>query len=102
MQATGAIVRRVGVVISHARFLTGGALAGARRHIPGDSVALTFDDGPHPGTTDRVLDILSELKVQATFFCVGRNAKSHPQLVRRALTEGHGIGSHSYSHPYAA
>ena len=74
-------------------------VAGAgRRTLPG-TVALTFDDGPHPGSTDRVLDVLAGLDVRATFFCVGQNAERHPGLVRRALDEGHAVGSHSHTHP---
>ncbi len=77
-------------------------LAGARRRVPDGTVALTFDDGPHPTSTGRILDTLAELDVKATFFCVGRNARRHPELVLRALAEGHGIGSHSLSHPHPA
>lgn len=62
-------------------------------------MALTFDDGPKPGSTDRVLDVLGELEVRATFFCVGRNAQRHPDLVRRIRDEGHAVGSHSFTHP---
>jgi peptidoglycan/xylan/chitin deacetylase (PgdA/CDA1 family) len=65
-------------------------------------VALTFDDGPHPTSTGRVLDTLAELDVPATFFCVGRNAERYPHLVTRALTDGHAVGSHSVSHPHPA
>jgi len=62
-------------------------------------LVLTFDDGPWPGTTPRVLDALKRECVRATFFLLGRNAAAHPQLARRALAEGHTIGHHSYSHP---
>lgn len=61
-------------------------------------VALTFDDGPMPGTTNLVLDMLEKLDVVATFFCVGRNAERHPTLLRRMLSDGHAIGSHSLTH----
>lgn len=61
-------------------------------------VAVTFDDGPVPGTTDRVLDALEALDVQATFFCVGRNAARHPGLLARMRDGGHAIGSHSLTH----
>jgi peptidoglycan/xylan/chitin deacetylase (PgdA/CDA1 family) len=74
-------------------------LARVNRRASGDAVALTFDDGPHPGYTDRILDILAELDVRATFFCVGKNAERHPGLLRRLRSEGHAIGTHSYSHP---
>src|SRR3974390_2339100 len=62
-------------------------------------VVLTFDDGPWPGTTNRVLDALKHECVQATFFLLGRNAATTPALARRALAEGHTIGHHTYAHP---
>jgi peptidoglycan-N-acetylglucosamine deacetylase len=77
-------------------------LARANRFSSSGAVALTFDDGPQPGSTDRILDILAELDVRATFFCVGKNAEKHPELLRRVRSEGHAIGSHSYSHPHPA
>ena len=52
-----------------------------------------------PGATDRVLDILAELRVSATFFCVGKNVLAYPDLARRIRDEGHAVGSHSFSHP---
>ena len=77
-------------------------VAGVARRVPDGAVALTFDDGPHPSSTGRVLDALGDLGVRATFFCVGRNAQAHPGLVRRALAEGHAVGSHSATHPHPA
>jgi peptidoglycan-N-acetylglucosamine deacetylase len=62
-------------------------------------LVLTFDDGPWPGTTAKVLDALRTECVRATFFLLGRNAAANPQLARRALAEGHTVGHHSYSHP---
>jgi peptidoglycan-N-acetylglucosamine deacetylase len=62
-------------------------------------LVLTFDDGPWPGTTPKVLDALKDECVRATFFLLGRNAATHPQFARRALAEGHSVGHHSYSHP---
>lgn len=73
---------------------------GVRRRRGDGNVSLTFDDGPHLGTTDLVLDLLAELDVKATFFCVGRNARAHPELLRRMASEGHSVGSHSLTHPY--
>lgn len=78
----------------------GERLAGVNRCVAGGTVALTFDDGPHRGSTDRVLDVLAELAVPATFFCVGKNARAHPDLLRRIEAEGHAIGSHSLTHPH--
>ncbi|MCE2393248.1 polysaccharide deacetylase family protein [Candidatus Poribacteria bacterium] len=62
-------------------------------------VALTFDDGPHPPYTDRLLDVLAKHKVKATFFMIGNRIEKHPQTVHRVIVEGHQIGNHSYSHP---
>ena len=61
-------------------------------------VALTFDDGPDPAWTPRVLDMLKARGLKATFFVVGRNAEAHPELIRRIVAEGHEIGNHSYTH----
>ena len=65
-------------------------------------VALTFDDGPDPKWTPRVLDILKANGVTATFFLVGANAEKYPDLVRRIVAEGHEIGNHTYYHPNLA
>ncbi len=62
-------------------------------------LVLTFDDGPWPGTTPKVLDALKSECVRATFFLLGRNVAANPQFARRALAEGHTIAHHSYSHP---
>src|SRR5450631_1813816 len=62
-------------------------------------VVLTFDDGPWPGTTERILDALRQECVRATFFLIGRNAQARPALARRELAEGHTVAYHSFSHP---
>lgn len=62
-------------------------------------VVLTFDDGPWPGTTSRVLDALKAECVRATFFLLGQNALAHPALARRERAEGHTIGYHTFAHP---
>lgn len=61
-------------------------------------VALTFDDAPHSTQTPRILDILRQYNVKATFFCIGRNMELEPGIVARIADEGHIIGNHSYSH----
>lgn len=61
-------------------------------------VALTFDDGPHPEHTPKVLQILEEHGVHATFFVVGRKAKLHPELIRQIHEAGHELGLHGYQH----
>jgi peptidoglycan/xylan/chitin deacetylase (PgdA/CDA1 family) len=62
-------------------------------------VVLTFDDGPFPWPTAKVLDALRDACTKATFFTVGRMAKAYPELLRRELADGHSIGTHSYTHP---
>lgn len=62
------------------------------------AVALTFDDGPDPDHTPRLLEILAEHSARATFFLVGERAERHPELVRRIAAEGHTLGNHTYSH----
>jgi peptidoglycan/xylan/chitin deacetylase (PgdA/CDA1 family) len=62
------------------------------------AVALTFDDGPDASFTPRVLDILAEKQVPATFFVVGERAERYPELIRRAHDMGHVIGNHSHTH----
>lgn len=61
-------------------------------------LALTFDDGPVAGGTERVLDTLGELATPGTFFCLGVNTLQHPELVQRAVAEGHVVGNHSMEH----
>ena len=65
-------------------------------------VALTFDDGPDPRWTPRVLDILKAKQVPATFFVVGENALTERGLLKRMISEGHEVGSHTYTHPNLA
>lgn len=59
---------------------------------------LTFDDGPTTKATGKILDILKEEQVKATFFVVGKHVKEHPELVKREYDEGHYIANHGYSH----
>ena len=66
------------------------------RDVP--EIYLTFDDGPIPGVTDEVLDILKDFEAKATFFCVGGNVEKHPQLFRRLSAEGHAVGNHTWNH----
>jgi glycosyltransferase involved in cell wall biosynthesis/peptidoglycan/xylan/chitin deacetylase (PgdA/CDA1 family) len=62
------------------------------------SVSLTFDDGPHPEHTPRLLDMLKRHAIQATFFVVGRRVQAYPDLVRRIAAEGHDVANHSFFH----
>ena len=70
-------------------FLTRGSAAG---------ICLTFDDGPHPEYTPRVLDNLASGGLRGTFFVVGERAEQHPEIVRRIVNEGHEIGNHTWTH----
>lgn len=65
--------------------------------VPGD-VAITFDDGPDPQWTPRILDVLKAKQAPATFFVIGRNLQASPSLVQRMVNEGHEVGNHTYSH----
>ena len=62
-------------------------------------IALTFDDGPVPANTSRLLDILSRRNVKATFYVIGERAKNHPGVIRRIVNEGHEVGNHTWNHP---
>jgi cellulose synthase/poly-beta-1,6-N-acetylglucosamine synthase-like glycosyltransferase/peptidoglycan/xylan/chitin deacetylase (PgdA/CDA1 family) len=62
-------------------------------------VALTFDDGPDPRWTPKILDILKAKHAPATFFAIGENMQDRPDLVRREIAEGHIVGSHTWTHP---
>jgi len=64
----------------------------------GEGVALTFDDGPTPETTSKILALLASYNIKATFFLIGEKAEKYPQLVRDILTAGHTIGNHSWKH----
>ena len=64
------------------------------------AVAITFDDGPDPLTTQLLLKLLSKRQIKATFFVTGEKAAAHPQLVKEIVRQGHLVGNHSYKHSY--
>ena len=64
-----------------------------------NEVALTFDDGPDPAITPHVLDLLDRAAARATFFCIGRRAAAHPELVAEIVRRGHRVENHTWSHP---
>jgi peptidoglycan-N-acetylglucosamine deacetylase len=76
-------------------------LLGTVRRVETDEplVALTFDDGPHPVHTPRLLDVLAHHDARATFFMLGEHARAAPDVVRRAAEDGHAIGNHTLDHP---
>jgi peptidoglycan/xylan/chitin deacetylase (PgdA/CDA1 family) len=65
---------------------------------PPKYVAFTYDDGPHPDRTPRLLDLLAARNIRATFYVVGTNAVKYPQILRRMINEGHEIGNHTVNH----
>src|SRR6187399_1964741 len=71
-------------------------------HVDGPYIALTFDDGPSATLTPKLLDILAAHHIKATFFVLGEMVAEHPEIVARAVQEGHEIASHSWSHPNLA
>ncbi len=84
---------------------TGGPVVGTREgvldaaRLPPRTVVLTFDDGPDPTWTPRILDVLARHDVKASFFVLGKEVLRHPDLVRRLDAEGHEIGNHTFTHP---
>lgn len=61
-------------------------------------IYLTFDDGPNPEVTPRVLDILDEFEAKATFFCVGENVMKYPEIFQEVKHRGHAVGNHTFNH----
>lgn len=71
-------------------------------HVEGPFIAMTFDDGPSQKLTPKLLSILGDRHIKATFFVLGENVAEHPEIVAQAAQQGHEIGSHSWSHPNLA
>lgn len=67
-------------------------------HINTNAIAMTFDDGPHPVYTPKLLDILKERGIKATFFLIGKSVATHPEIVRRIVAEGHEVANHTWDH----
>jgi peptidoglycan/xylan/chitin deacetylase (PgdA/CDA1 family) len=61
-------------------------------------IYLTFDDGPHPEVTIKILDELKKYDAKATFFCIGKNVVAYPEVYKRVIDEGHAIGNHTHNH----
>lgn len=79
-------------------FSRGAGVTFSRVAVSGNYIAMTFDDGPHPQNTPRLLDMLRSRNIKATFYVIGRNVGNHPGIVRRTVAEGHEIGNHSQTH----
>jgi peptidoglycan-N-acetylglucosamine deacetylase len=78
---------------------TGPQITFSSVHVDGPYIAMTFDDGPNEKLTPKLLDLLAAHHIKATFFVIGENAAAHPEILQRAVREGHEIGNHSWSHP---
>ncbi len=102
-----AVICLIGLLLSGAAVKqpTNAPDSGARRftlspiHVSLPYIALTFDDGPDPKLTPKLLDMLAAHHAKATFFVVGKRVAQCPEIVARAAREGHEIGNHSWSHP---
>jgi len=82
-----------------AQFVSGTLARGVVKRGPGRrQVALTFDDGPDPAYTPRILDALGAAGVRAAFFLVGRHVEEAPEIARAVAAGGHDVGNHTYSH----
>jgi len=93
------LVSTVGVGVFHAQLgLFARPIVAADPREAGDRIALTFDDGPEPGTTEQVLALLRARGHRATFFVIGRRAEAARGLARQIVREGHGLANHSFAH----
>lgn len=93
----GAVPRNPDMALN-SNFSKNSGITFSRVMVSGNYIALTFDDGPHPQNTPRLLDMLRARNVKATFYVIGRSVDIYPQVVRRTVAEGHEIGNHSYTH----
>ncbi len=82
----------------NSEFSSSAGISFSRVLVSGNYVAMTFDDGPHPQNTPRLLDMLRARNIKATFFVIGRSVELYPNIVRRTVAEGHEIGNHSNTH----
>lgn len=82
----------------NSNFSSSAGITFSRVLVSGNYIAMTFDDGPHPQNTPRLLDILRARNVKATFFVIGRSVDLYPNIVRRTVAEGHEIGNHTHTH----
>ena len=78
---------------------TGPKITFSECHVDGPYIAMTFDDGPHVTNTPRLLDMLKQRKIKATFFVVGQCAAEYPDIMKRIVAKGHEVANHSWSHP---
>lgn len=89
------LIQAYGSIILSAEFFIDVKSSGQKNS---NQVALTFDDGPVPGKTEMILEILDRYKITATFFCIGNRVKTNPALLNAIHSKGHLVGNHSYWH----
>ncbi len=70
----------------------------SNKQVKENVIALTFDDGPNKEFTPKILSLLKKYNAKATFFCIGKNVKDHPDILNKTVKDGHLIGNHSYNH----
>jgi peptidoglycan-N-acetylglucosamine deacetylase len=76
----------------------GARISYSRVNISQPVLAMTFDDGPHPSLTPKLLDILKQRNIKCTFFVIGKNAQMYPNIIRRMIAEGHEVANHTWTH----
>src|SRR5262245_38613659 len=91
------LIHKIPKAAKLARFVPASILF-ARMSTRQPEVALTFDDGPHPEYTPRILEVLKQFQAKATFFVIGQNARRYPDLIQRMVAEGHSLGCHTDTH----
>ena len=106
MNSTKRIIGLLLSVLFLFRFLTVTPVAEVKayRSVSTDKkqIALTFDDGPHPSLTPKILQILAKYNIPATFFMVGQNVLNYPNAARAVIEAGHEVGNHTFTHPHIA
>jgi peptidoglycan/xylan/chitin deacetylase (PgdA/CDA1 family) len=93
----GPVPRNPDVSLS-SNFARNSGVTFSRVLVSGNHIAITFDDGPHPQNTPRLLDMLRARNIKATFYVIGRSVDLYPQVVRRTVAEGHEVGNHTHTH----
>tara|TARA_B110000014_G_C19919417_1_gene475649 strand:+ start:4 stop:780 length:777 start_codon:yes stop_codon:yes gene_type:complete len=70
----------------------------SNKKIKENLIAITFDDGPHPEFTPKILELLKKHNAKATFFCIGKHIEAYPNVFNEIIKQGHTVGNHTYSH----
>jgi len=89
---------RIPIYLVLLKLLNPGIIFNKPSNYSGKSIYITFDDGPFPGITENIIDILDHYNVPATFFCVGINVQKYPYIISRMIKSGYSIGNHTFDH----